>query len=69
MAVDFLGDEMPPGYKAWSCSICTAVCNFEAMHQCSRQRLGEEAECGFDQDHPESNGGAFGFMVRAERRR
>jgi hypothetical protein len=56
MALDFLGDEMPPGYEAWQCHICNAVCNFEAMTQC------QKAECGFDRDQPESNGGAFGFM-------
>lgn len=22
---DYLGSPLPPGYKAWSCDICTAV--------------------------------------------
>lgn len=22
---DYLGDPLPPGYKAWICDICTAV--------------------------------------------
>ena len=60
--LDHLGDPLPPGYEAWFCDICTAVCNFEAMHMCQR---GEGNECGFDRDNPESNGGAFGFMVRS----
>lgn len=57
MALDYLGDEMPPGYVPWRCEVCTAVCNFEAMTMCSRV-----PECGFEKDRPESNGGAFGFM-------
>jgi rubrerythrin len=55
---DYLGDEMPEGYEAWMCPICTAVCSFEAMNQCI-----DHPECGFKTDKPESNGGAFGFMI------
>jgi hypothetical protein len=40
------------------CPICTAVCSFEAMNQCI-----DHPECGFKTDKPESNGGAFGFMI------
>lgn len=63
MAVDYLGDEMPPGYVPWQCHVCTAICNFEAMMQCGKRH--GEPECGFDRDQPESNHGAFGFMIRA----
>jgi hypothetical protein len=59
MAVDYLGDEMPPGYEPWSCDVCTAVCNFEAMNLCAKP---DGHACGFERDQPESNGGAFGFM-------
>lgn len=58
MALDYLGDELPPGYVPWRCHVCTAACNFEAMTMCS----GAD-DCGFREDKPESNGGAFGFMV------
>jgi hypothetical protein len=63
VALDYLGDEMPPGYERWMCPVCTAVCNFEAMQQCAK-RLGESDTCGFDDERPESNHGAFGFMKR-----
>ena len=60
---DHLGDAMPPGYAPWSCHVCTAVCNYEAMVLCAK-RGPDDAQCGFDADRPESNGGAFGFIVR-----
>lgn len=64
MDIDFLGDRMPDGYKPWSCHVCGAVCNFEAMTMCIKLRTGGMyQECGFDRDRPESNGGTFGFMV------
>lgn len=62
---DYLGDPLPEGYRSWFCGICQAGCNFEAMNQCSR-RMDSSAECGFDQDKPESNGGVFAFMVLDE---
>lgn len=55
----------PEGYRWWSCDHCLAACNFEAMHQC-RRRLEPLAECGFDQDQPESLGGVFEFVIREE---
>jgi hypothetical protein len=55
--VDYLGDPLPNGYKQWSCPDCTAMCNFEAMQWC------HGAPCPFDQDKPESNGGAFALML------
>lgn len=61
--VDFLGDPLQPERDPWMCDICTAVCNFEAMSQCARN-FDRSAECGFKRDLPESNGGAFGFMLR-----
>jgi hypothetical protein len=60
---DYLGDEMPPGYEPWMCPVCTAVCNFEAMMQCAKT-----ADCGFEREQPESNGGAFGFMLPVRRK-
>lgn len=53
----------PPGYKPWMCSICTATCNFEAMSWCARNR-DPAADCGHENDRPESNGGAFEFMIK-----
>lgn len=68
MPKDFLGDEMPPGYRPWSCDTCMAVCNYEAMTQCAFVlKMNPGAECGFERDQPESNGGCFGFMVPVER--
>lgn len=68
MSQDYLGDEMPLGYKAWRCDTCSAVCNYEAMSLCAHVRsMHPGAECGFDRDQPESNGGCFGFMVPEER--
>lgn len=67
MALDFLGDEMPPGYEPWSCPVCMAVCNFEAMMQCAPTRgLHPGTECGFNLEQPESNGGAFGFIIKSK---
>ena len=62
---DGLGDLLPPGYVRWTCEVCSAVCHFEAMQMCVRRRY-PGAECPHDRDQPESNGGAFGFMVRKE---
>ena len=61
--VDFLGDPLPEGYKAWQCYQCTAVCNFEAMQMCNKQ-FDAKAVCGFYLEQPESNGGCFGFMKK-----
>lgn len=63
---DYLGDELPEGYKPWRCGECDAVCNFEAMYHCFK-RDDENASCGFDRDQPESNGGCFGFMTKVIR--
>lgn len=60
---DYIGDELPEGYKPWRCNTCDAVCNFEAMNFCHKLSGGDE--CGFDKDKPESNGGCFGFMQPA----
>lgn len=46
--------------STWS----TAVCNFEAMQMCAKRFGG--TQCGFDEDQPESNGGAFGFMRKVK---
>jgi len=65
MAKDLIGDEMPEGYEAWSCDVCTAVCNFEAMQMCIK-RIDLSAECGFEKDLPESNHGMFGFIRKKD---
>lgn len=64
--LDYLGDPLPDGYEPWMCSTCTAVCNFEAMMQCVKHLKTERypGECCFDNEQPESNGGAFGFIKR-----
>jgi hypothetical protein len=59
---DYLGDPLPEGYEPWMCDICTAVCNYEAMTQCART-----PDCGFYRDLPESNHGAFGFMIKTDK--
>ena len=58
-----MSSDLPAGYRRWVCDICTAMCNFEAMYQCVRY-TSPGSECGFDRDRPESNGGAFEFMVK-----
>lgn len=63
MAKDYIGDELPEGHKPWRCEECDAVCNFEAMYFCAKRR-NPDANCGFDNDKPESNGGCFGFMTK-----
>jgi hypothetical protein len=59
---DYLGDPLPAGFRPWSCHVCTAVCNFEAMMQCAK-RFDPKSECGFDRDQPESNHKIFAFIV------
>lgn len=59
------GSIFPPGYGGWVCDFCTAHCNFEAMQWCNH-RENPEAECGFDNDQPESLGGCFEFMVKVK---
>lgn len=63
--LDYVGDPLPVGYKQWCCPVCTAMCNFEAMQMCAK-RFEPEAECGFDQEQPESNFGAFAFIVKGD---
>lgn len=62
MPLDYLGDHLPDGYKQWSCDVCTAMCNFEAMTMCARNQ-DCTSECGFQKDQPESNHGCFAFIV------
>lgn len=50
---------IPNGYRRWSCSVCTASCNFEAMTMCQ-----SPSDCGFDKDQPESLGGYFEFIIK-----
>jgi hypothetical protein len=54
----------PEGYDAWSCDLCTAACNFEVMHYCGR-RTDPTAECGFENDQPDSFDGHLEFMVKS----
>lgn len=60
---DYHGLPLPAGYVRWECDVCTAQCTYEAMTQCAR-RSDSDAECGFDRDRPETNGGPFAFMQR-----
>lgn len=52
--------DIPAGYKPWSCEVCTATCNFEAMMLCRGNT--PEGNCGFDTDKPESLGGIYEFI-------
>jgi hypothetical protein len=62
--LDYLGAPLPPGYRRWSCDVCGAGCNFEAMQQCAPTlREHPEVQCGFDRDQPESNAGPFAFVL------
>ena len=51
------GAEPPPGYRFWSCPVCTANCNFEAMNLCRGD------SCPHDIERPDSVDGFFEFIV------
>lgn len=59
-SADYLGDAMPEGYERWTCSRCTAGCNYEAMTLC------KESPCPFDIEKPESNHGCFAFIRKSK---
>jgi hypothetical protein len=60
--LDYLGDPLPEGFERWSCSRCTAGCNYEAMSWCDDK--GAEA-CPFFIEKPDSNNRCFAFIKRA----
>jgi hypothetical protein len=57
--LDYLADPLPPGYKRWQRSRCSAACNYEAMSWCD----GDD-DCPFAIEKPESNNGVFAFIVK-----